>query len=139
MSSLSERVAYLRGLSDGLDVDQSTKEGKLFSAIIGVLEEMAEEIDILDENQQELDEYVDAIDEDLARVEDDVYEEDDEDDEDGYMEVECPNCHETVYLDEDMFDDEDNEIICPNCNEPIYLDCDCCEDDCDCGHDHHHE
>lgn len=139
MSSLSERVAYLRGLSDGLDVDQSTKEGKLFSAIIGVLEEMAEEIDILDENQQELDEYVDAIDEDLARVEDDIYEDEDEDDEDGYMEVECPNCHETVYLDEDMFDDEDNEIICPNCNEPIYLDCDCCGDDCDCGHDHDHE
>lgn len=139
MSSLSERVAYLRGLSDGLDVDQSTKEGKLFSAIIGVLEEMAEEIDILDENQQELDEYVDAIDEDLARVEDDVYEDEDEYDEDGYMEVECPNCHETVYLDEDMFDDEDDEIICPNCNEPIHLECDCCDDDCDCGHDHDNE
>lgn len=136
MSSLTERVAYLRGLSDGLDLDQNTKEGKLFSAIISVLDEMAEEIDILDENQQELEEYVDAIDEDLARVEDDVYEDDEDYDDDGYMEVECPNCHETVYLDEDMFDDEDNEIICPNCNEPIYLDCDCCEDDCDCGHDH---
>lgn len=139
MSSLGERVAYLRGLSDGLDVDQSTKEGKLLTAIIGVLEEMAEEIDILDENQQELDEYVDAIDEDLARVEDDVYEDEEEYDDDGYMEVECPNCHETVYLDEDMFDDEDDEIICPNCNEPIHLECDCCDDDCDCGHDHNNE
>lgn len=135
MSSLSERVAYLRGLSDGLEVDQSTKEGRLLTAIIGVLEEMAEEIDLLDENQQELDEYVDAIDEDLARVEDDVYEDEDEYDDDGYMEVECPNCHETVYLDEDMLDDEDDEIVCPNCNEPIHLECGCCDDGCDHNHD----
>jgi hypothetical protein len=135
---MGERVAYLRGLSDGLDIDEKSKEGKLFAAIIGVLEEMAEEIDLLDEGQQELDEYVDAIDQDLAQVEDDIYEEDEDEDEDGYIEVECPNCHETVYLDEDMFEEDEEEIICPNCNEPIHLECECEDEGCDCGHDHNH-
>jgi hypothetical protein len=134
MDTIKERVSYLRGLSDGLGIGQDTKEGKLLTAIVEILGEMAEEIELLNEGQEELDEYVNAIDEDLSAVEDDFYVEDEDDEEDGYVEVECPNCHETVYLDEDMFNEEDEEILCPNCNEPLPIEFEC---DC-CGHDHEH-
>ena len=35
--SVSEKVAYLKGLMDGLDFDKDQKEGKLFTAIIDAL------------------------------------------------------------------------------------------------------
>lgn len=138
MENVKEKVAYLKGLMEGLELDSSSKEGKLFKAIIETMDEMAEAIEILEENQNELDEYVDTMDQDLARLEDDVYEDEDEDydyedEDDGYIEVECPNCHETVYLDEEMFDDdEDDEIICPNCNKPIHFGCCCDDENCNC-------
>lgn len=135
MDGIRERVAYLRGLSDGLSIDETTKEGRLLLAIVDVLEDMAEEIDILDDEQQELDEYVNAIDEDLSAVEDEIYDYEDEDDEDdGYIEVECPNCNETVYIDEDALD-SDEEILCPSCSEPLPIEFEC---DC-CGHHHDEE
>ena len=79
MSNLKEKVSYLKGLSDGLAVDPNTNEGKLFKAIIGVLDEMAFEIGNINEVQEELDEYVDAIDQDLEQLESEIYDDEDDD------------------------------------------------------------
>lgn len=141
MENMKEKVSYLKGLSDGLGITHDTKEGKLLIAIIDVLDDMSIALDDMQDAQDELDEYVEAIDEDLAKIEDDIYEDEDDEEEDyddeGYVEFECPNCHETVFLDEDMIDDED-VLRCPNCDEPITVDhscgcgCGCDHDDCDC-------
>ena len=38
--TISEKVAYLKGLAEGLDLDTTkSKEGKLISVMIGILEE----------------------------------------------------------------------------------------------------
>ena len=42
--TVSEKVAYLKGLADGLGVKDSTNEGKLMLAVIDVLEAMAYDI-----------------------------------------------------------------------------------------------
>jgi formylmethanofuran dehydrogenase subunit E len=133
---LSERVAYLKGLAEGMKIDESSNEGKLLKNVVDVLADFAEAIDDLKDSQVEMSEHVENIDEDLAQLEYEVYDDDDyEENEDfeevDYFEIECPNCHETVYLDEDMLDDEE-EIICPNCKEPIEI-----EFECDCGHNEH--
>ena len=39
---ISEKVAYLKGLAEGLALDTDTKEGKLIAAIIDVLDDMSE-------------------------------------------------------------------------------------------------
>ena len=64
--NITERVAYLKGLMNGLDIDAASKEGKLFSAILEVLDEMALSIVDVEEAYDELQEVVDAIDEDLG-------------------------------------------------------------------------
>ena len=136
MEYLYERVAYLKGLAEGMKVDESTDQGKLISKIIDVLSDFADAINELDESQNELDEYVEAIDEDLSTLEDDLsYDEEDEDEDDedyDYIEVECPNCKEFVYLDEDLVDSGE-KVMCPNCHEPIEFDFEC---GCGCDHDH---
>ena len=40
-----EKVAYLKGLAEGMELDTSKKEGKLLAAIIDLLEDIALEIE----------------------------------------------------------------------------------------------
>ena len=82
--TISEKVAYLKGLAEGLAIDtEKSKEGKLISVMIGILEEIGMSIEDLEENAVALGEEIDALSDDLSDVEDVVFEEeDDEDDED---------------------------------------------------------
>ena len=138
--TISEKVAYLKGLAEGLDLDTAkSKEGKLISVMIGILEEIGMSIEDLEENTVALGEELDAVSDDLADVEKVVFDEDDEcccDEDDELFEVECPNCGETLVIDEDVL--EEGSIQCPNCKEKFALDlsdeCGCGDEDCGCGH-----
>ena len=139
--TISEKVAYLKGLAEGLDLDTAkSKEGKLISVMIGILEEIGMSIEDLEENTVALGEELDAVSDDLADVEKVVFDEDEDDDcccdeDDDFFEVECPNCGETLVIDEDVL--EEGAIQCPNCKEKFALDlsddCGCGDDDCGCG------
>ena len=144
--TITEKVAYLKGLADGLAIDtEKSKEGKLISVIIDILEEMGMSIEDLEENTTALGEELDAVSDDLADVEELLYEDDDdededdecccdEDDEDDFFEVECPNCKEDLVIDESVL--EAGFIQCPNCKEKFAIDLgdDCCGDEgCGCG------
>lgn len=145
MKYLYEEVAYLKGLAEGLEISNETKEGKIINKIVEVLDTFADAIVDLEEEQSDLIEYVESIDEDLADMEDDIYEdEEDEENEDGlsYVEMECPNCGDLVDIDEDLLYNDEIDIICPNCKAIIlssededdaYIEC---EDSCDCGCNH---
>lgn len=139
--NISEKVAYIKGLAEGLSLDNTTKEGKLLAAVIDVLDDMAVEIEDIEENAADMAGQIDAVDEDLASVEEIIYDEDDCccgcEDEDDVYEVECPTCNDTIYLDADML--EEGGIKCPNCGEDLEFDFDCCDDDCCCGCEHDSE
>lgn len=137
--NIAEKVAYLRGLLAGLSLDESSKESKLFDAIIDTLDEIAMAITDLEENQGELEELVSIIDEDLGDLEDDFYEDDEDLDDAGfdedYYEVVCPTCGDTICLDEEMLDE--GEMSCPNCGEHLEFDLDDLGE-CTCGGEHEH-
>ena len=73
MNDLNSRVAYLKGLAEGLGLDEEKRESKLFRAIIDVLAEMAEAIGRLRDDYDDLTDYAEAIDQDLNDLEDDFY------------------------------------------------------------------
>lgn len=135
MKHLYEEVAYLKGLAEGLEISAESKEGKMIHKIVDALEVFAEAIVTLDEEQEELQDFVESIDEDIADMEEDLYEEDDdEDDEDfSYIEMECPNCGELVEIDEDLLYDDEVDVVCPDCKAVILSSEDDCDDDCTCG------
>lgn len=142
MSKMGEKVAYLKGLADGLGVNAETDQGKLMLAMLDTLQELAAHCDETEEALAELQEYVDEIDSDvgdleealLSEAEDDEYddddEEDDEDDEDeeGLIEYECPHCGTVIFFDEEAFDME-QEHLCPNCNRKVFEEDENDEDD----------
>lgn len=117
MQDLREKVAYLQGLSKGLDLSPDTKEGRVLTNVIDVLEDVVSSLDSLWVAHQELEEYMETIDEDLCDLEAE------EDNEDGdYIEVQCPRCHDMVYFDADVIDDDDViEVTCPNCDEVVFI------------------
>lgn len=135
--TISEKISYIKGLAEGLALDTDTKEGKVLTAIIDLLEDMVDEIDAIDEACAEIGEQLDAVDEDLALLEEDFYEDEDEEDDeycedDDVYEVECPNCNDIIYLDESMLEEE--EMICPNCGTRLEFEFEC-DPECDCDSD----
>lgn len=136
--TVAEKVAYLKGLAEGFKLDTETKEGKLISVIIETLEDIAFELEDLNENALDIGDELDAISDDLADVEeilfggdedDDEYENDDDDhvcdccsddcccDDEVAYEVTCPSCGEEIVLEE--ADLESGSITCPKCAEKL--------------------
>lgn len=116
--TISEKVAYLKGLAEGLNLDtEKSKEGKLISVMIGIMEELAMSVEDLEENALNLGEEIDVLSDDLSDVEDIVFDEDydaqDEDYDDDWFEVECPSCNEPLMIDEEAL--ASGEVECPNC------------------------
>lgn len=124
MSRISEKVAYLDGLMEGLNLHED-KYAKVFTAIVDTLDLIAEEMADHEDTLADLDESIDEIFENLDEYDDFLYGDEDEDDEDefdddDFFEIVCPNCGDTIYFDQDMLDKPDG-LICPHCNEPIEL------------------
>lgn len=117
--ALTDKVAYIKGLVEGMKLDQDEKTGKVFTEILNVLAEMAEKLSLVHDDCEELKQYVTEIDEDLEVLEDEVYGDDD-------CACDC-GCHGDCDCDDDCCCDDDCDCDCDcDCDD----DC-CCDDDCD--------
>ena len=75
---ISEKVAYLKGLAEGLALDTESKEGKLIAAIIDVLDDMSGKFEDLEDELCDVEDGLDAVSDDLCEVEEALYELEDE-------------------------------------------------------------
>ena len=127
MSKLTDRISYLQGLAEGMRLNPEKDSHRLILGILEILGDVGESYEALAESHKELSEYVDAIDEDLAEVEAEFYDDGaddaDEDEDDGdfesTIEYECPHCHKMVNIDPDDVDFDD-ETECPFCGEDLF-------------------
>lgn len=129
--TVSEKVAYLKGMMEGMKFDAESDEAKLIRFMAEILEDMASEIQDTQDEVADINEYLEAMDEDLTNVEDVLFDEDDECDccdcdeedcdcccgEDAY-EVTCPECKNIVVFEEAP---EGESVICPSCGKEISL------------------
>ena len=79
---LKEKAAYLKGLVEGLGIDETTKEGKVIKAMSELLCEMAQAVDGIDEDVTQAYDQINDLSEELEDLEADLYEDDDADEED---------------------------------------------------------
>lgn len=133
MSKLTDRISYLQGLAEGMKLNPEKDANRLILGILETLGEVGESLEALTEAHGELSDYVESIDEDLADLEADLYDEDDEDladdgddgeeeddgEDGGALLYECPHCKETVELDPEELDLEE-EHPCPNCGKELF-------------------
>lgn len=138
--SNSERASYIRGLMDGMELDPSAKETKIFNAIVELLDELCVSVDELEDEVDGIAEQLDEVDEDLGTLESEYYGLDEDDCGCGHhhggcgcghhhteFEAICPNCGETIELDDEMLDKD--SVVCPHCGETLEFDFDEDEDE----------
>ena len=137
--TISEKAAYLKGLMDGLELDQEKAEGKMIAAIVELLGDVTKRVTDIEETTIAISDELDEIEEDLDAIEDYILDEEDEDyddddfedwddeddeeyeegfdfgDEDSIIyEVKCA-CGEIINFDEETL--EEGSMECPNCGE----------------------
>ena len=148
--NITEKIAYIKGLCEGLALDEKKPEVKVINAIVDLLDDIAYDLTDMEELYDEISDQVDEIDQDLSEVESELYDEDcdccsDDDDEDEdedfdfddeenpFYEVTCGACGQKLNVSEDVL--LEGEIECPNCGELLEFDFsglfDEDEEDCD--------
>ena len=153
--TISEKSAYLKGLTDGLKLSTETDEGKMIAAIVDLLGDLTRKVTDIEDTTIAISDELDEIEEDLDAIEDFImdyeddedYEDYDEDDdvydfseddeyEEGFdfgdedstiYEVVCPACNEIINFDEETL--EKGSIICPDCGETLEFSLDEDEED----------
>ena len=129
--NLTEKVAYIKGLMEGLKLDASNDQVKVLSAVVDLLEDLSLTVSDLEDSADETAELLDVLDEDLGSVEEFLYGEEDgcscggsgchHDGTDGeeVYQVTCGNCGTDLCITEEALDE--GGITCPNCGESLEL------------------
>lgn len=89
---IKEKVSHLKGLVEGMEYDLTTKEGKIIAAMMDILDDIADELDGVNEDIETLYDYADELDADLGDVESELYGDFDDDDEYAYDDDEDDAC-----------------------------------------------
>ena len=121
--NLTEKASYINGLVEGMELDTTTKEGKVIAALLDLCNDLCNAVSDLTDDVEHLYDGLDAIDEDLTDVEDYLFEDDDDecdcccddedDDDDDVYEITCPNCGRVVNITGAELSDEN--LCCPKC------------------------
>lgn len=127
--TISEKVAYIQGLYDGLGLDgEKSGEARVLSELLDVLREVGLQLDGMDATLDQFDKELDAL-------EDAVFDDEDEDggfddlDED-FFEIPCPSCGEDLTVDDEAL--AAGVVDCPACGGKFALSFD---DENSVGHD----
>lgn len=117
--NVKERIAYVRGLVEGSESSgQDEKVQLIWTEVLNICDSLADSVAALWESVDDVEEYLEALDLDLADLEDIAEGEADQ----VFVEVECQNCGEEVYFEEDLLADDDVEILCPACGAELSVD-----------------
>ncbi len=126
--TIGEKVSYIKGLAEGLALDETTKEGKIIAAMLDVLSDIAENLAEVDDELNDIADVMTDMEESVADLEDIVYDIDDDDDEydddDDFeddlgelYETTCPACSNTIRFDYEQA--ATGAMDCPNCGQHL--------------------
>ena len=130
--TISEKVAYIQGLYDGLGLDgEKSGEARILSEMLDVLKEVGQRMDSVDAAMDEFDEELDTLSGTVADLEEAVF--DDEADEDGdddeiggydgldedFFEIPCPSCGKDLVVDDEAL--AAGVVDCPVCGGKFAL------------------
>lgn len=127
--TVTERVAYLKGLFEGLDIDAEKNVGKVLKGMLDTMEALAVSVTDLEQQNAELLDELDDVYEELSAIEEDFLESGNEiesdndvilDSDETLYQVICPTCGEVIYLDQDLLDE--GSITCTACGEELEFD-----------------
>ncbi|KYQ87732.1 MULTISPECIES: CD1247 N-terminal domain-containing protein [Thermoactinomyces] len=119
--NLKRDLSYIEGLLEGDENHRDHVESKALHRLLDIVDQLVESVEQLDRRQSELEEYVEAVDEDLNDLELLVYDDEDDEEFDEPVYVVCPECGEEVVVEAEDLEDDSIELLCPKCNTVLEL------------------
>ena len=125
--TISEKVAYIQGLYDGLGLDgEKSGEARVLSELLGVLREVGNQLDGMDAAMDQFEKELDALEDTVADLEGAALDDEDEDgfddcgdpDEDFFV-IPCPSCGEDLIVDDEAL--VAGVVDCPVCGGKFAL------------------
>lgn len=126
--TISEKVAYIQGLFDGLKLDtEKSGEARILSEVLDVLREVGQQLDGMDAAMDQFDQELDILEDTVSELEEAVFEDEEEDREDGFdgedeedfFEIPCPTCGEDLVVDDEAL--AAGVVDCPVCGGKFAL------------------
>ena len=129
--TISEKVAYIQGLLEGMELDKSdAKTARVLSEVLDVLREVGQQLDGMDAAMDQFAEELDALGDTVADLEEAVFDDEDEQDEDlegldsedeeeDFFEIPCPTCGEELVVDDEAL--AAGLVECPVCGGKFAL------------------
>ncbi len=127
--TISEKVAYIQGLFDGLKLDtENSSEARILSEVLDVLREVGQQLDGMDAAMDQFDEELDTLGDTVAELEEAVFDDEDErdadfdggdDGEEDFFEIPCPTCGEDLVVDDEAL--AAGVVDCPVCGGKFAL------------------
>ncbi len=122
MKKIGEKVSYIKGLAEGIEIDQNNKEGRILIAVLDVLSDIADALTQFDEELDEAADVLAGLEQDVNDVKDEIYGQDDDEDYfegdlDDLYETTCPSCGNTIRFDYDQA--ASGGMECPNCGQHL--------------------
>ncbi|UMZ73964.1 CD1247 N-terminal domain-containing protein [Natranaerofaba carboxydovora] len=115
---MRDRMSYLNGLVDGLELSKKSKEGEVIKEITMALEEFAEMFEAMDQDLGAVEQDNEYLEERLNLLERDFYGDNYPAYDPGLVEIECPRCSEMVTVEEGILDENSSpEVYCPVCKD----------------------
>lgn len=127
--TITEKVAYIQGLYDGLGLDkEKSGEARILAELLDVMKEAGLRLDGMDAILDKYDEEFDALEDSVADLEDAVFDDeededfdsfDDEDPDEDFFEIPCPSCGEDLVVDDEAL--AAGVVDCPACGGKFAL------------------
>jgi hypothetical protein len=126
MGYLKERVSYIKGLAEGMQISETTNEGKILHALIETMDDFATTVETIEEAQENIYEEMDELHDVLSVIKEDILDDDFDDECEKF--ILCPSCNKEMDLEELDFEDDTGVVECPHCHEEVEV-----EWECSCG------
>ena len=112
--TISEKVAYIRGLYDGLGLDvEKSGEARILSEVLDVLRQIGGQMDGAAASMDRLFDELDDLRDSVADLENAVFDGDDADTDEDFFEIPCPTCGEDLTVDDEAL--AAGVVDCPHC------------------------
>ena len=127
MAPLEKSAGFLRGLLEGMELDADAPQSKLLRGIVDLLGDLCSHAKSMEEMLGELNEYVEDIDDDLARLEGEEGDGGEDfafDDEDDYDDMPFGGEEHLRLLSRDRDDGQENAMkggVCPECKGIAFI------------------
>ena len=117
--TITEKVAYIQGLFDGLGLDKETSgQARVLSEMLDVLKEVGQQLDGMDAAMDQFDEELDTLGDSVADLEQAVFDDEEEeldgvDGDEDFFQIPCPTCGEELVVDDEAL--AAGVVDCPVC------------------------